>query len=192
MKRLYNWVLSWSDSKWGAYALFFLAFAESSFFPIPPDVLLLALCVGKPLKSFYYAFICSIGSVFGGIFGYFIGLKFMDVIGAKIVAMYGFQEKMDLIGTMYRNYDAWAVSIAGFTPIPYKVFTITAGIFEISLPVFIFASFFSRSLRFFIQAVLLYFYGEAIKNFIDKYFNILAVIFTILLVGGFVLIKYIL
>lgn len=191
MRKLYNWVLSWSDSKWGTYALFILSFAESSFFPIPPDVLLIALCAGKPLKSFFYSFVCSLGSVLGGVFGYFIGLKFMGTVGAKIVAMYGFQEKMDQIGALYNNYDAWAVAIAGFSPIPYKVFTIAAGIFEISLPVFIAASFFSRSLRFFIQGALLYFYGAKIKFFVDRYFNTLAVIFTVLLVGGFILIKYI-
>ena len=190
MKKLYNWVLSWSESKWSSYALFILAFAESSFFPIPPDVLLLALSVGKPEKSFFYAFLCSAGSVIGGIFGYFIGLKFMNIIGSGIVSLYGFQEKMDQIGHLYREYDAWAVSIAGFTPVPYKVFTIAAGIFEISLPVFIIASLFSRSMRFFIQACLIYFFGEKIKSFIDRYFNILAVSFTILLVAGFVLIKY--
>jgi len=190
LKKLYNWVLGWSDSKWGTYALFMLSFAESSFFPIPPDVLLLALCAGRPLKSFFYSFICSIGSVLGGIFGYFIGLRFMDFVGLKIVEMYGFHEKMDQIGSLYKNYDAWAVAIAGFSPIPYKVFTIAAGIFEISLPIFIAASFFSRSLRFFIQGTLIYFYGEKIKLFVDRYFNILAVIFTVLLVGGFVLIKY--
>jgi membrane protein YqaA with SNARE-associated domain len=191
LRKLYNWVLSWSDSKWGTYALFILSFAESSFFPIPPDVLLIALCAGKPLKSFFYSFVCSLGSVLGGVFGYFIGLKFMGTVGAKIVAMYGFQEKMDQIGALYNNYDAWAVAIAGFSPIPYKVFTIAAGIFEISLPVFIAASFFSRSLRFFIQGALLYFYGAKIKFFVDRYFNTLAVIFTVLLVGGFILIKYI-
>lgn len=190
MKKLYNWVLSWSESKWSSYALFILAFAESSFFPIPPDVLLLALSVGKPEKSFFYAFLCSAGSVIGGVFGYFIGLKFMNIIGSGIVSLYGFQEKMDQIGHLYREYDAWAVSIAGFTPVPYKVFTIAAGIFEISLPVFIIASLFSRSLRFFIQACLIYFFGEKIKSFIDRYFNILAVSFTILLIAGFVLIKY--
>lgn len=182
--------MSWSDSKWGTYALFILSFAESSFFPIPPDVLLIALCAGKPLKSFFYSLICSLGSVLGGVFGYFIGLRFMDFIGYKIVVLYGFQKKMDQIGVLYNNYDAWAVAIAGFSPIPYKVFTIAAGIFEISLPVFIAASFFSRSLRFFIQGTLLYFYGERIKFFVDKYFNVLAVVFTVLLVGGFVLIKY--
>lgn len=190
MKKLYNWVLSWSESKWSSYALFILAFAESSFFPIPPDVLLLALSVGKPEKSFFYAFLCSAGSVIGGVFGYFIGLKFMSLIGSAIVSLYGFQEKMDQIGHLYREYDAWAVSIAGFTPVPYKVFTIAAGIFEISLPVFIIASLFSRSLRFFIQGCLIYFFGEKIKSFIDKYFNVLAVSFTILLIAGFVLIKY--
>jgi len=189
LKKLYDWVLGWSESKWGTYALFCLAFAESSFFPIPPDVLLIALCAGKPVRSFFYALICSIGSVTGGILGYFIGMKLMAIMGNQIIAMYGFQHQMDTIAVLYKHYDAWAVAIAGFTPIPYKVFTIAAGIFQISLPVFILASTFSRSSRFFIQAVLLYFFGEKIKAFIEKYFNILAISFTILLVGGFILIK---
>jgi len=190
VRSLYDWVLSWAESKYGSLALFLLAFAESSFFPVPPDVLLIALGVGKPKKSLFYSFISSVGSVLGGILGYLIGLKFMETIGFKIIEVYGLTEKYSYIAELYRNYDAWAVGIAGFTPIPYKVFTITAGAFQISFLVFILASAFSRSARFFIVGGLIYFFGPRIKIFIDKYFNILSVVFVILLVLGFILVKY--
>ncbi len=188
-KKLYEWVLSWAETPYGSWALFILAFSESSFFPIPPDVLLIALAVGKPEKSLKFALICSVGSVLGGILGYVIGWHFMAILGGKIVAFYGLTEKVAYIGSLYHQYDAWAVGIAGFTPIPYKVFTITAGAFKINFFIFLFASAVSRSLRFFLVGGLIYKFGPRIQTFIDKYFNLLAVVFTILLVGGFILIK---
>ena len=188
-KKLYDWVLSWAETPYGSWALFILAFSESSFFPIPPDVLLIALAVGKPEKSLKFALICSVGSVLGGILGYLIGWQFMAMLGEKIVDFYGLTAKVDYIGTLYHQYDAWAVAIAGFTPIPYKVFTITAGAFKINFLIFVLASAVSRSLRFFLVGGLIYKFGPHIQTFIDKYFNILAVAFTILLVGGFVIIK---
>lgn len=190
VRRLYDWVLSWADSPYGSVALFVLAFAESSFFPIPPDVLLIALAISRPKKAFHYALICSLGSVLGGIAGYGIGLFLMDTIGVKIFSAYGLMEKYSYVQAMYIKYDAWAVGIAGFTPIPYKLFTIAAGGFKISFSVFVIASIISRSLRFFIVAGLIYLYGERIKAFLDKYFNLLTILFTVLLIGGFVVIKY--
>ncbi|MCX8110760.1 MAG: DedA family protein [Syntrophorhabdaceae bacterium] len=190
IKRLYDWVLHWAETPYGTPALFLLAFTESSFFPVPPDVLLIALCLSIPTRSFYYALICSIGSVLGGAFGYLIGVTFMDTIGMKILAFYGFNEQYTYVQELYMKYDAWAVGIAGFTPIPYKVFTISAGAFKISFSVFIIASIISRSLRFFIVAALIYIFGKPIKGFIDKYFNLLCIIFTVLLIGGFIVIRY--
>ena len=188
-KKLYDWVLSWAETPYGSWALFILAFSESSFFPIPPDVLLIALAVGKPEKSLRFALICSVGSVLGGVLGYLIGWQFMAMLGDKIVDFYGLTEKVTYIGTLYHQYDAWAVGIAGFTPIPYKVFTITAGAFKINFLIFLLASAVSRSLRFFMVGGLIYRFGPHIQTFIDKYFNILAVLFTVLLIGGFILIK---
>lgn len=190
IKRLYDWVLHWAETPYGTPALFILAFTESSFFPVPPDVLLIALCLSIPTRSFYYALICSIGSVLGGAFGYLVGITFMDTIGMKILAFYGFSEQYAYVQELYMKYDAWAVGIAGFTPIPYKVFTISAGAFKISFPVFIIASAISRSLRFFIVAGLIYIFGKPIKVFIDRYFNLLCIIFTVLLIGGFIVIRY--
>ncbi len=192
LRRLYDWVLSWSETPYGSWALFLLAFSESSFFPIPPDILLIALAVAIPKRSFKYALICSAGSVLGGCFGYLIGWKFMDLMGNHIIELYGLTPKIEYIKILYNRYDAWAVGIAGFTPIPYKVFTISAGIFNINFMVFVIASVVSRSARFFIVGGLIYVFGPTIQTFIDKYFNILVVVFTVLLVAGFILIKYLL
>jgi len=190
LRRLYDWVLHWAETPYGTWALFLLAFCESSFFPIPPDILLIALAVAIPKKSFKYALVCSAGSVLGGCLGYLIGWQFMAGIGEKIIAFYGLTQKIEYIKDLYINYDAWAIGIAGFTPIPYKVFTISAGAFNISFPVFIIASTISRSARFFLVGSLIYIFGPRIQTFIDKYFNILAVAFMVLLVAGFVIIKY--
>jgi membrane protein YqaA with SNARE-associated domain len=186
--RLYNWVLSWAHTPYAVPALFLLAFSESSFFPIPPDVLIIALAISLPKRGFYYAFVSSVGSVLGGAFGYLIGLYFMEAVGYNIISFYGLTDSFLHIQQLYRQYDAIAVGIAGFTPIPYKVFTIAAGAFEINFWVFILASLVSRSLRFFLLGGIIYFYGEGIREFIDRYFNILTIIFAVFLVLGFVLI----
>jgi membrane protein YqaA with SNARE-associated domain len=192
VRRLYDWVLRWAHSPYGAVALFILAFTESSFFPIPPDVLLIALAISIPAKAFRYALVCSVGSVAGGAFGYLIGLYLMDAVGYNIIEIYGVTDKYDYVQSLYRTYDAWVVAVAGFTPIPYKVFTITAGAFEINFWVFIVVSAISRAARFFILAVIIYKFGSPIKAFIDRYFNILSIAFMILLILGFVLIKLVL
>ena len=191
LKNLYKWVLKWADTPYGGWALFIFAFSESSFFPIPPDVLLIALAVGKPKKALTFALICSIGSVLGGILGYLIGWQFMAVVGHKIIAFYGLTEKVATIASLYDQYNAWAVGIAGFTPIPYKVFTITAGAFRINFLIFLLASMVSRSARFFLVGGLIFAFGPRIQVFIDKYFNILAIAFTVLLIASFFLIKVI-
>ena len=191
LRRLYDWVLHWAQTPYGGWALFILSFCESSFFPIPPDILLIALSISIPEKAFKYALICSIGSVLGGCLGYFIGWQFMTGIGEHIIAFYGLEHKIEYIGSLFQTYDAWAIAIAGFTPIPYKVFTISAGMFKIDFFVFIIASLLSRSARFFLVGGLIYFFGAKIKSFIDNYFNLIVTVFTILLVGGFIGIKFI-
>jgi len=192
LRRLYDWVLHWAETPYGTWALFLLAFCESSFFPIPPDILLIALAVAAPGKAIRYALVCSAGSVLGGCFGYLIGWKFMATIGDRIILFYDFGDKFEYIRHLYQSYDAWAVGVAGFTPIPYKVFTISAGAFHINFPVFLFASLVSRSARFFLVGGLIYKFGPKIQVFIEKYFNMLAVAFTVLLIAGFVAIKYLL
>jgi len=192
LRKLYDWVLHWAETPYGSWALFLLAFAESSFFPVPPDVLLIALAISIPAKAFRYALICSLGSLLGGVAGYMIGYQFMDLVGFRIVDFYGFAEQYQAVGNLYNRYNAWAVGIAGFTPIPYKVFTISAGAFKINFVIFVIASAISRSARFFLVGWLIYKFGPGIRLFIDRYFNVLAFVFVALLIGGFILVKYLL
>lgn len=191
LRRTYDWVLHWSTTRYALPALAILSFAESSFFPIPPDVLLIAMVVAVPMKAFRYAAVCSVASVLGGMFGYLLGWQFMEAVGTPIVNFYHLQAQWDKIGGWYEEYNAWAVGAAGFTPLPYKVFTLAAGAFQINFPVFVLASLVSRSARFFIVAGLIWKYGAPIKIFIEKYFNILSIVFIVLLFAGFVLVKYI-
>ncbi len=191
-KRLYDWVLRWASTPHALLALFVLAVAESSFFPVPPDVLLIAMALAAPVRSFRYAGVCSVGSVLGGVFGYAIGLLLIDSIGMPILRFYGATDKYEYIRVLYDRYDAWAVGIAGFTPIPYKVFTIAAGAFKINFWVFVLASIAGRAGRFFLVAALIHRFGPSIKGFIDRYFNLLTAVFFVLLILGFMAVKYLL
>ena len=182
-------MFQWAQTPYGTAALVLNSFCESSFFPIPPDPLLMALGLATPAKALRYAFFCSIASVLGGIAGYYIGLEFMDLMGFRVLHFYGAMGKYHYIGELYRQYDAWAVGIAGFTPIPYKVFTIAAGAFQIDFGVFVLASMISRSARFYLVAILIYFFGSSTKGFIDRYFNLLSILFVFLLILGFIVIK---
>lgn len=199
VKRLYDWILGWAESPYGSVALFILAFIESIFFPIPPDVLLIALALGLPTKSFRFALNCSVGSVFGAMIGYSLGHyawiastgEFTGFANFFFHNIPGFTVEMyQRIRNLFEEWNFWVIFTAGFTPIPYKVFTITAGVFQVNFIMFLVASVISRSARFFLVAWLIWKYGPGIKSFIDKYFNWLALGFTVCLIGGFVLIKY--
>lgn len=191
LHRLYEWTLDWLQTPYGVWVLFLVAVAESSFFPIPPDVFLMALCISCPERAFRYAGICAAGSVLGGVFGYGLGFWFMDLVGSRIIELYGLADKYQLVQELYQKYDAWAVGVAGFTPLPYKVFTITAGAFKINFPTFVAVSLVSRSARFFLVAGLIYRFGAPIRSFIERYLNLLTIILLGLLIGGFVLVKVI-
>jgi len=199
IRKLYDWVLHWAETPYGPIFLFILAFAESSFFPIPPDVLLIALALGARKKSLQFAIICSGASILGGLFGYSIGhyLWWEGSAYSGIAHFFfnnipGFTEELFMsIQKQYSEYGFLIIFTAGFTPIPYKIFTISAGAFDINLLLFLIASAASRTARFFLVAGLIWKYGESIRMFIDKYFNILSIVFTILLIGGFFLIKYV-
>lgn len=192
LKKLYNWVLGWADTRYGVPALAIISFAESSFFPVPPDPLLMALSLGKPKKAFWYAFVCSAMSVLGGIAGYLIGWALWDLMSGFFLTYVFNQEAFEYVGRLYQQNEFLAVLGAAITPIPYKVFTVTAGVFQISLISLIIASSIGRSARFFIEAGLIYFFGERIRSFIDKYFNLLLILFFILIVLGFVTVKLLL
>lgn len=184
--------MDWIAGPYGVWVIFVIAFVESSFFPIPPDVFLIAMCLSAPSRAFKYAAVCSVGSVLGGAFGYGLGLFFMDSLGQQIVGWYGLEDKFVTVQDLYRRYDTWAVGAAGFTPLPYKLFTITAGAFQLNFPTFVLVSLVSRSARFFLVAAFIWKFGEPVKRYIDKYFNILSLLFVILLIGGFLLIKLLL
>ncbi len=186
----YDWVLSWADRPGGPWALAGISFAESSFFPIPPDILLIPLCLSAPRRAFWYAGLCTVASVFGGIFGYAIGMLFFDSVGQRIVDFYNLTGFFETVGGLYAEYTAVAVIIAGFTPIPYKVFTIAAGLFRVNFPVFVVASIIGRGGRFFLVAGLLRLFGEPMKDFIDRYFNWLTVALAALLVAGFAVLNF--
>jgi len=192
IRRLYDWVLHWADTPHGLTALFLLAFAESSFFPIPPDPLLLALCLGASKRSLRFAGIATLASVTGGMLGYAIGagawsvaepLFFSYVPGVSA-------EAFENVRAFYDRNGFAAVFLAGLTPIPYKVFTLASGVFGINFGVFVLASVLSRGFRFFVLAALVYRFGPPIERFIDQHFDRLVILFSVLLVGGFIAIEF--
>jgi len=191
LRKLYNWTIHWAKTKQAPYALFGIAFIESSFFPIPPDVLLIAMVMSDKKKWFKFAAICTVGSVLGALFGYFIGWGLYETVGKMIVDTYKLQDIVTLIGQKYQENSFLTIFTAAFTPIPYKAITITAGLFKISLSMLVFASIIGRSGRFFLVAGSLRIFGKRISDSIEKYFDLFSIIFVVLLVGGFLLLKFV-
>ena len=200
VRDLYDWVLKWSESKYGTVALVVMAFAEASFFPIPPDILLIALALGARKKAIRYGILCSLGSIVGAMFGFGIGYflwwsnpgEFSGLAQFFFNINPGFtQDLFYRIQEQYNAWNFWVIFTAGFTPIPFKIFTISAGAFDINFSLFLIASTISRSARFLLVTGLIWNFGEPIRNFIDQYFNKLAILFTVLLIGGFFIIRYI-
>jgi len=191
-RRLYEWVLSWAKTPYGVPALGVLAFAEASFFPVPPDVLLMALALAMPWKSYRFALIATIGSIAGGALGYMIGWGLWDTVGPYFyqyvpgMTVAGFEQ----VGSLFDLYGFWIIFAAGFTPIPYKIFTISAGVFGVNFPVFLVASLVGRSLRFFVVAALFYYFGKSAREFIEKYFNLLSILLLIAMIGVILLFKF--
>ena len=216
-RRLYDWVLGWAESPHGVLVLVAIAFIESSVFPIPPDVLLIPLVLACPTRWWRLALWCTIGSVVGGMFGYGIGSLFWEPAGVWIVTHLAHVDLVEIGGrpdvplpsyllrsigaerlggdTLFRVYDrwnAWIVFIFGLTPLPYKLVTITAGLARVDLPIFVAASVASRGLRFAVVALIVRAWGPPARLFIERYFNLMAVIFVLLLIGGFALVKFVL
>ncbi len=189
--RMYEWVLKWSAHKHAQTALFLMSLAEASFFPIPPDVLLIAMSVAKAKRALRFALICSVGSIIGGVLGYGIGLGFWELVSDLFYRWVpGFTpEVYAKVAGLYEEWNFWVVFTAGFTPIPYKVFTICAGVARINFLVFLLASAISRSARFFLVAGLIRWLGPRVLPFIEKYLGWLTIIFCVLLVLGFVLLS---
>lgn len=192
LRRLYHWVLAWADHPFGPLALFVLSFIESSVFPLPPDPLLLALCMGARSRSLWFALNCTVASVLGGVAGYWIGASAFQWLGLPVLEFYGKVDDFEVYRTLFREEGNLAVLISAVTPVPYKLVTITSGAAGMSLPAFIASSFLGRGLRFFLVAGLIWWKGEVISRFIERYFERLTILFGILLVGGFVMFRFLL
>ena len=187
---MYNWVVGWAEKPSAEKALGGISFAESSFFPIPPDPLIIAMVTARPKKWFRIASIATIASILGGIAGYFIGMFLFTTVGQWVIDTYHLQAQFVAAGDLFREYALLAVIIGGFTPIPYKLVAIAAGAVPISLPIFIIGSIISRGGRFFLLAILMSFLGSRYKDKIEKYIDGLGFLFILLVIGGFVAIKY--
>ena len=191
LRSLYNWTLEKAEHKYSAWILGLVSFAESSFFPIPPDILLIPMVIAKRVRAWTYAFICTFSSVLGGMVGYGIGYFFYNSIGIIIIDAYHLSNSFNVFENYYNEYGILIVLGAGFTPFPFKFITIASGVFNLNIFLFIITAIVARGLRFYLLAGLLFVFGEKIKVLIDKYFNILAILFFILLIGSMLLIKLI-
>lgn len=185
LHRLYTWTLRWAETPQATLALFLIAFAESSFFPIPPDAVLIAMVVAMPQRFLRYAAVCTVGSTLGGMFGYLIGYAFMETLGWRIVDLYHARELWSTFQAKYHDYGLLFLAVAAFTPIPYKVATIASGALQLGFPAFVLVSAIGRGARFFLVASLLRILGEPIRAFIERYFDALSLAFVLLLIGGF-------
>ena len=190
LRKIYDWTLKKSKHPRATWFLAIISFAESSFFPIPPDIILIPMAIANRLKAWTYALICTLSSVAGGVFGYFIGYFFFNSIGILIVSYYSLDNQFSSFESYYKEFGFWIVLGAGFTPFPFKFITIASGLFNLNIVLFVLVSLLARGLRFFLLAGLIKLFGEYIIKFIDKYFNFLAIIFFILLIGSVFIVKY--
>ncbi len=192
LRRLYDWVMELAAHRNATGVLAVVSFVESSIFPVPPDAMLIPMALANRKRAWFYATVATIASVLGGLVGYAIGYFLYDTVGQAIISFYGLTEKFNSFSARYNEHGLAIVFFAGLTPFPYKVITIASGVTKMALPVFIAASVVSRAMRFFLVCGLLYFFGPPIKDFIEKYLGWLTLAFGILLVGGFVAIRYVL
>lgn len=190
IRRLYDWTLRLSAHRHAEGWLAAISFIESSVFPVPPDAILIPMCIANRDKAFRYAFICTVSSVAGGLLGYAIGHFFYDILGRHIIELYGMAEKFDALKIKYDAWGGWIIFGKGLTPFPYKIITILSGLLSLNLAVFITASVFSRAIRFYLVAALLWKFGAPIQEFIEKRLMLVTTVFLLLLIGGFVGIKY--
>lgn len=190
LKRLYAWTLSLAQSPHALWALAFVAFVESSFFPIPPDIIMIPMIIAAPRRAFLIAGVATVASVLGGLFGYYIGFALFETIGQPIFDFYGKADAVAEFSEQFNAYGAWAVLIAGVTPFPFKVITIMSGVTALSLPIFIVSAIVARALRFFIVGALLWKFGEPIRDFIERRLGLMFTLFCVLLLGGFALVGF--
>ncbi len=191
LHKLYFWIMSFAGHRHALWALMIVSFAESSFFPLPPDPLYMAMILGNREKAWSLAILCTLSSVIGGILGYYIGYALFETLGSWIVESYGLQESFIQLQKNFQKWGFWIVALKGLTPIPYKIVTITSGVAELNISTFIIASIIARGFRFFSLAILLWYFGPSIKNYIEKNLILVTVIGVSFLVLGFFIIKYV-
>jgi membrane protein YqaA with SNARE-associated domain len=191
LRRLYNWTMDFAGHRNATRALAVVSFTESSFFPIPPDVLLVPMVLANRERAWYYATVCTIASVIGGIFGYLIGWLLYDSVGAWLINLYGYGTQVDAFRQAYAEWGTWIILIKGLTPIPYKIVTITSGFAGYDLFWFVVLSVITRAGRFFMVAALLYYYGEPVRGFIEKRLELVMAAIAVVFVGGFVIVRYV-
>jgi membrane protein YqaA with SNARE-associated domain len=191
MRRLYDWMMRLAADRRAPQALFWISFVESSVFPIPPDVMLIPMVLANRAKAWVYATICTVGSVIGGIAGYVIGYYLFGYLGEPILKLYGYGQKYQDAADLFNAWGPWILIAKGWTPFPYKVLTIAAGAFKMNLVAFILASIVARAMRFYLVAGLLFWFGPPIREFIERRLSLVTTVFLVLLVGGFVAIRYV-
>lgn len=190
IRKLYDWTMSLADSKHALWALFIVSFAESSVFPIPPDVLMIPMIIARPSKAWLIAAVALVGSVLGALLGYYIGFGLFESVGRPVLEFYGKDAYFDEFAVKYNEWGAWAVLMAGVTPFPFKVITILSGTTGLNFAVFVVASIIARGLRFFIVAGLLWKFGAPIRDFIERRLGLMFALFVVLLLGGFYVVKF--
>lgn len=190
LRRMYDWCIQAADKPYALWILGIVSFAESSFFPVPPDAMLIPMAMAQPKRAWLYATVCTVASVVGGVLGYAIGALLYDSVGAWIIQLYGYGDKVEAFRASYAEYGAWIILLKGFTPIPYKLVTITSGFAGYSLPLFILFSVLTRGARFFLLAFLLNRYGPKAREIIEKRLGLWATIGAVGLIGGFIIVLW--
>ncbi|MBS7537874.1 YqaA family protein [Ancylobacter lacus] len=190
LRRLYDWVIALAERPSATWALAAVSFAESSFFPVPPDVMMVPMCVAQPKKAWWYATVCTVASVVGALVGYAIGALLYESVGLFLIQLYGYGDKVDAFTAAYNHYGHWIILLKGLTPIPFKVVTITSGFAHYNLFWFVVLSIITRGLRFFLVAGLLYWIGPSARDFIEKRLGLVTAVFAVLVIGGFIAALY--
>lgn len=190
LRRLYDWTMSQAGGRHAPTALAVVSFAESSFFPIPPDVMLIPMILARRSRAWIYAGLATLSSVIGGIFGYMIGFFLFEAIGVPILSFYGKTADFAAFTQLFNDYGVWIIIIKGMTPIPFKLLTIAAGVSHMDILAFAGASIVARAMRFFVVAALLFWFGAPIRDFVEKRLTLTLTVFVVLLIGGFVAVKF--
>ncbi len=187
MKRLYHWTLELAERPYAPWALGIVAFAESSFFPVPPDVILVPMSLAKPKRAWLYALICTVGSVAGALLGYALGALLFETVGRWLIQLYGYGARVAELKALFAQWGWAVILLKGLTPIPFKIVTITSGLLAYNLPLFVLLCAITRGARFFLLALLLNTFGETIKGYLERYFGVFMVVLVLLVLGGFYL-----